>query len=321
MDISKVIHTVEPFSIEQCKRIEQEITCSLEYIHRDLFDEYAFHDNIKILICRDRDAIDVIVRLCPNLRMIFIISSGVEKLPFDILRERGIIVASAKGVNAKVISTYVMSYITSFEANTFENIENQKKHFWKKYQFVNRIYEKKLLLVGTGHIGQEIAKSAKTMNMTVMGIRKHQSNEGLLNFDMVDSYFNIDKYIPQADYIVVCCPLTEETRNLFSDSRLKQMKQLGVFINVARSGLVDINALCQLLRAERIKAAVLDVFPDEPLSQHDGLWDEPNLFITPHSSGRTPNYIDDVIEPLVENISAYIHNKNIPNAVNLINRY
>ncbi len=321
MNTIKTIHTVEPFSDEQYKRIEQELNCSVEYIQRDLFNVYPFHENIKILICRDRDAIDGMVSQCPNLRMMFIVSAGVEKLPFDILRERSIIVTSAKGVNAKVISTYVMSYITGFEANTFENIENQKMHYWKKYQFVNRIYEKKLLLVGTGHIGQEIAKYAKAMNMYVMGIRRNPDNESLMSFDLVDSYLSIDKYIPQADYIVVCCPLTNETRNLFNDSRLRLMKQAGVFINVARSGLVDMNVLCQLLRLERIKAAVLDVFPDEPLSQDDGLWNEPKLFITPHSSGRTPNYMDDVIEPLVDNISAYLHNRYIPNKVNLINQY
>ena len=318
--MKNIIYTIEPFTDEQQVRIEDGLECKFVYIPREDFNKYENHDLIKILVCRDRDNIEEILQLCKNLKMMFIISAGVEKLPFALLRERNIIVANAKGVNAKVIATFVMSYITSFAANTFENLDNQKKHYWKYYQIVERMCEKTLLIVGTGHIGCEIAKYAKAMDMKVIGI-KRSATKALANFDEIDTYINIEKYIPQADFIVLCCPLTTETRNLFDAHKLGLMNPACVFMNVARSGLVDMQALYETMCGEKIKAAVIDVFPKEPIAEDDKWWDVPNVIVTPHSSGRTPNYKEDVVAPLIENIAAYLQQREIPNKVNLINQY
>ena len=318
--MTNIIYTIEPFSDEQQARIECALDCNFVLIPRDHFEEYENHDSIEILVCRDRDNIEGIVNLCNNLQMMFVISAGVEKLPFELLRDRNIIVANAKGVNAKVIATFVTSYITGFTANIFENYENQKKHYWKYYQIVERINEKTLLIVGTGHIGCEIAKYAKAMDMRVVGIRRSASN-ALPNFDEVDTYHNIEKYIPQADFIVICCPLTSETRNIFDSAKIALMQPSCVFMNVARSGLVDMSALRDAMLDNKIKAAVIDVYPKEPIAQDDEWWDVPNVYVTPHSSGRTPNYKEDVIVPLIENISAYLQQREVPNKVDLINQY
>ena len=315
------IYTIEPFSDLQIEQIQNALECHVQYIPRENFNSFNDIDNIEILICRDRDAIVDIVNACSNLKMMFVISAGVEKLPFDLLRERNIIVANAKGVNAKVIATYVMSYITSFAANSFENLENQKKHYWKYYQTVERINEKSLLIVGTGHIGSEIAKYAKAMGLNVIGIRRSPNNSSLPNFDEIDTYHNIEKYIPAADFIVLCCPLTAETRNLFDSQRIGLIKSTCVFMNVARSGLVDMDALYETMCSSKIKAAVIDVFPKEPISENDRWWSTPNVIVTPHSSGRTPNYKEDVLKPLIENIFAYLQGQDIPNRVDLINQY
>lgn len=314
--MKKVVYSIEPLSDESVAKIKKSLNCEYCYIDRNDFLQKAdVHRNVSVLICRDRDQVTEIVDVCPNLKMLSIVSTGVEKLPFEKLKERNIVVSNTGGLNAPIMSEYAMAYILSQSARVCENLLNQTKRVWKKFQCVDTLNEKTLLIVGAGRTGQLLAKKAKVFGMRVLGIKRQVSE--LENFDVVGNLDNLDIHLKSADYVVVTMPLTPDTRNLFDAKRFKQMKKESVFINISRAGLVKQDALIDALRNGTMGSAVLDVFEQEPISASSELWDVDNLYITPHSSGRLPNFVDEAAQYCIDNIKAFWNKTPLPNRVNL----
>lgn len=314
--MKKVVYSIEPISEKSVLKIRQSLDCEFYYIDRnEFFQKKDVHEDVSVLICRDRDKVSEIVDACPNLKMLSIVSTGVEKLPFEKLKKRNIVVSNTGGLNAPIMSEYAMAYILSQSAHVCENLLNQTKHVWKKFQCVDTLEGKTLLVVGAGRTGQLLAKKAKVFGMHVIGIKRTVSE--LENFDIVDNLDNINSCLNKADYVVVTMPLTPDTKHLFDANRFEQMKEGSVFINISRAGLVKQDDLLEALKNGSIESAVLDVFDVEPISSSSELWNVDNLYITPHSSGRLPNFVEEAVQYCIENIRAFWNNQPLPNMVNL----
>jgi len=310
------VYSIEPISQKSVEKIETILGCHYCYVDRNSFlDRTDIHDDVKILICRDRDAVSEIIDCCRNLTFLFIVSTGVEKLPFLKLIKRNILVANTGGINAPIMSEYAMAYILSQSARVCENLRNQLNVFWKKYQCVDSLANQKLLIVGAGKTGQLLAHKAKAFEMKVVGIKKHVSK--LKDFDEVDSLGNIDRHLNDADFVVLTIPLTPETKGLFDYDRLKKMKKTSVLINISRSRIVCQNDLIQALDEGVIGCAVLDVFDEEPLPTNNKMWQMDNLIITPHSSGRLTDFMDKAMLYFIDNMKAFANKEPLPNKVDL----
>ena len=116
----------------------------------------------------------------------------------------------------------------------------------------------------------------------------------------------------EADFLILTLPLTGESRGLINAAILAALPRTAWLINVSRGALVDEDALLEALRAGRLAGAVLDVFSEEPLPPDHPLWDEPNVTITPHVSGATSRFRDDLI---VENVRRYLAGEPLLNVV------
>jgi phosphoglycerate dehydrogenase-like enzyme len=119
----------------------------------------------------------------------------------------------------------------------------------------------------------------------------------------------------RADYVVVVVPLTDQTRNLIDASAIAAIKPGAVFINVARGGIVDEDALRTALRSGALAGAALDVFDDEPLPPDSTWWTEPNVFVTPHVSGLAPRYFGQVLEIVSTNLRRFVSGQPLLNRV------
>ena len=314
--MEKVVYSIEPISKDSSGLIEQELDCRYCYIERQhFFQRTDIHGNISILICRDRDAVSEIIDCCSSLKFLFIVSTGVEKLPFRKLLERGIVVANTGGLNAPIMSEYAMAYILSQSARVCENLKNQIKGIWKKFQCVDSLENKNLLIVGAGRTGRLLAKKAKAFSMNVVGIKKHVSKQDY--FDQVDSLENIDSHLNKADFVVLTIPTTPETKQMFNYERFRKMKKNAVLINISRGALVNQGELVKALKEELIGCAILDVFEEEPLPPSSEMWQLDNLIITPHSSGRLTDFMDQAIHCFVDNMKAFSINEPLPNKVDL----
>ena len=314
--MKKVIYSIEPISKESSDMLERELGCHYCYIERqNFFQRTDIHGNLSILICRDRDAVSEIIDYCPSLKFLFIVSTGVEKLPFKKLQDRGIVVANTGGLNAPIMSEYAMAYILSQSAHVCENLKNQIHGVWKKFQCVDSLQNKNLLIIGAGRTGKLLAQKAKVFGMNVIGIKKHVSKKEF--FDQIDSLENIDEHLKKADFVVLTIPTTPETKHMFNYERFMKMKKNAVFINISRGALVKQNELVDALKDKLINCAILDVFEEEPLPPSSEMWHLDNLIITPHSSGRLTDFMDQAIHCFVNNMKAFASNKPLPNRVDL----
>lgn len=315
--MSVEICSLEPLSEYAIKNIQSEIDCNINIIPRS--ERLEGHDNSKILICRDRDDWTGIFDAFPNLRFVFIVSVGVEKLPFYELQRKNITVANPGGINAGIMSEYAMSGILGHSTRLKENIINQSQCYWKKFQCVDSLEGKKLLIVGAGRTGKLLAQKAKAFSMVTIGVKRQKTELGC--FDSIISLDELDESLSYADYVVCTIPLTSATFHLFGFKQFSLMKRNSFFINLSRGNLIIQEDLIKALKSNLISGAMLDVFSKEPLDKDDELWKIPNLIITPHSSGRLENFIDKTVPYIIDNVKGFLNNGNIPNLINLKNGY
>lgn len=276
---------------------------------------YEQKENIEVVIARDRDNIKGLCEACPNIKFLYIISTGVEKLPFDTLKEKGVVVVNAGGIGSGIMSEHVMGYILAHSTNVCENYQNQLTRTWKKYQCVESLNGKTLLIIGAGGSGKKIAERAAVFGMRCVGIKKHV--QSLPYFERVVALDRIDEELPQADFVVCTIPLTKDTEYLFNMQRFEKMKKGAMFINISRGKLVVEKDLVNALKQGLIGQAVLDVFENEPLEKDSELWNVENLWITPHQAGRLSDFMDKAIDVFIRNYVAYLDGEKVPNQINI----
>ena len=241
-----------------------------------------------------------------RLRFVQSIGAGTDQFPRDLLKERGIRLASASGVNARAVSEHAIALILAVMRRLPEARDNQAKHFWRGMigdltQREDELGGKTIVIVGLGQIGGRLAQLAKAFDLKVIGVRKNPASGGGAA-DSVHGIGELPALLPQADFVALTCPLTKETEGLIGPRELACMKKSAVLVNAARGRVVDEAALIAALREGRIAGAALDVTVEEPLSPSSPLWDMPNVFITPHTAGETRRYEDNVIDILLDNL-------------------
>lgn len=249
---------------------------------------------------------DAILDLAPRLRFIQSIGAGVDQFPLDLLRARGIRLATARGVNERAVAEHAMALILALARRLPEARDNQRRHAWRPMiadlgRREDELAGKTLLIVGLGRIGGRLARLAKAFDLRVLGIRR-DVNAGANGADSLHTMAELDRLLPEADIVALTCPLTPETTGVIGARAFAAMKRSAVLINVARGRCVDEPALIAALAEGRIAGAGLDCFAAEPLPAASALWDFDNVLITPHAAGETRRYEENVIDLLLDNL-------------------
>ena len=247
-----------------------------------------------------------LAKIATKLKFIQSISSGVDWYDKDILRTRGIRLASAAGVNATAVAEHAMAVMLALQRRLPESVVNQGAKRWRGMiseiaAREDQLSDKTLLIVGMGRIGSRLAKFAKAFDMRVLATKRDPST-GAEGADAVYRTDRLGELLGQADVVVLTCPLTPETEGLIDAQALAAMKPTAHLINVSRGRVVDETALITALQEKRIGAAGLDVTHEEPLHAASPLWAMPNVLITPHTAGETQRYEDAVIDILLDNL-------------------
>lgn len=248
-----------------------------------------------------------LLEAAPNLRFIQAIGAGVDQFDQAALRERGIRLASARGVNKNAVSEHAMAHILAFARHIHTGRDNQHKQYWRGMLSDLTVREdelggRTLLIVGLGAIGSRLAKLAKAFDMEVIGVKRDLSTI-TANVDEAATPDRLLELLPRADYVALTCPLTPATTNLIDATALAAMKPGAYLINMARGRVVDEPALIAALQAGQIAGAGLDCTWEEPLPADSPLWAMPNVIITPHTAGETRRYEENVIDILLENLA------------------
>jgi len=221
-----------------------------------------------------------------RLEWVHALSAGVDHFDREALAERGVVLTNSAGVHAEPIAEQVLAFMLTFERGLHEARANQERGVWQRVEG-GELRGKTLGVVGVGSIGTRVAELGSALGMRVLGTKRDLDAVP----DAVDGAYPADEYhelLGPSDYLVVACPLTDETRGLLGMDEFTQMGGDGVLINVARGEICDQEQLVSALQHRVIGGAALDVFETEPLPADSPLWDLPNVLITPHMAGSTP---------------------------------
>ena len=268
-------------------------------------DTLARAAEANVLICTGFWSPEVL-EAATNLNFIQVCGAGYNQFDLDAISARGIRLANGSGVNRNAVSDHAMGLILSISRRLAEARDNQHKRVWRGMMSDHAKREdelagKTLLIYGLGSIGERLARLAKAFEMRVVGFKRDPSrHDG--GADEVHTSSVFEEWLPEADFVALCCPLTRETTNLINAPALRAMKEESWLVNVARGGCVDTQALICALGEGHIRGAALDVTEPEPLPADSPLWDMDNVILTPHTAGETCRYEDNVIDLLITNL-------------------
>ncbi len=231
------------------------------------------------------------------------IQAGVDRFPFDALRDAGVILTNSSGIHRDSVGETVIGYISMFARRLHIAVVNKEANTWDRpgWDEPFTLTGESMCVIGLGALGQGVAERAQDLGMHVTGIRR--TPEPL---DMVEEVYQPDELheaIQDVRFVVLAVPLTEDTRHLIDEAALEAMRSDAYVLNVARGAVVDEPALIEALQHDVIAGAGLDVFTEEPLPSDSPLWDLANVIITPHQAGSWEGYYRAVGDLVNENVT------------------
>lgn len=260
-------------------------------------------------------ALSGILGRAPNLRWAHSWSAGVESLPDDELRRRGIVLTNAAGVYAIPIAEWVLTAMLMVVKRAHQMHDAQREHRWAENLDLEELTGKTVLLLGTGGIGGEVARRAAAFDMRVWGANR--SGAAVEHVERIVVGDEWKALLPDADFVVMTLPLTDQTRHMVGAAELLRFKPDAWLINVGRGATIDEPALLDALRRGAIGGAALDAWTTEPLPPDHPAWVLPNVIVWPHHSGSSPKNTPRGLDLLVDNIDRFAAGRDLRNVVDL----
>jgi phosphoglycerate dehydrogenase-like enzyme len=268
----------------------------------------------EVLITYGEDVTEAEINKVKKLKWIMVISAGLEKMPLNLIKEKGILVTNARGIHQIPMAEYTFTMLLHVAKNTKTWLENQSKAIWDRRVKMEELHDQTLAIIGPGAIGSEIARLAKAFGMTTIGV-----NTSGKPVEYIDLIYKIDdrlQAIKNAKYVVSILPETADTYKILDSKFFQAMREDAVFVNIGRGKTVDQLALIEALQTNQIYHAVLDVFEEEPLPKDHPFWQMENVTVSPHFSSVTSGYQPRALDIFKKNLSNYIKASN--NWINLI---
>jgi phosphoglycerate dehydrogenase-like enzyme len=315
--------TIQPGTIERLRALSPVLEV-VDVSSDDAFEMNRLTDDEVEVIVGGRTPADL--TQVPALRWLQLRSAGVDHLAADPPWQNGIMVTNARGVFAIPIGEYVSGAILRINQPTGAWAADQVAHRWPdEGPMATIVRGKTAVIVGYGSIGREVARQLAGLGLRIIAVKPRPEVRGDSSF-RVPGTGDPDGSIParivgvdalaevarEADYLVLALPLTPESRGLVDRTVLAALPATAWLLNVSRGALVDEVALLEALRSGRLAGAVLDVFGEEPLPPGNPMWEAPNVTITPHVSGATVVFLDELV---VENVRRYLAGEPLLNPI------
>lgn len=240
---------------------------------------------------------------------------GVDNIDVEAATARGVLVMNAPSGNVISTAELTVGLIFALARRIPQADASMKKGEWKRKEMKGaQVSGKTLGIVGLGRVGAEVAKKASSLGMKVIAYDPLVSPEVGVRLHV--RLVTLDRLLEESDFVTVHTPLTPQTKDMIGKNELVKMKKSAMMINCARGGVVNEDALFEALSENRIAAAALDVFSEEP-PKGSKLLTLQNIVLTPHLGATTNEAQEDVGSELAEQVIAYLRDNIIRNAVNL----
>lgn len=257
-----------------------------------------------------------VLPFCSKLRWVQATGGGYDHLPVEKLRSMGVILTRTT-FSSMTIAQHAIMLALALNRKLFDCFDSQKKRFWNSsvYKMIHprpRI----ALVLGFGAIGKELAKILRSMNIEVWAVKRKEDKDSAELSDRLFTNTNWHQYLNIVDYLFVALPNSSSTYHILTEDLLSTLSSHAIVVNVARSELIDNDALFRLLSGGKIGGAGLDVFPGrEALPENSPLWQIPNLIITPYMSARYADRWCDLEVFVEQQLKNYVSQKPLINIV------
>ena len=246
------------------------------------------------------------LRALPGLKMLTTCSIGTDMIDLVAARDLGIVVSNQPGRTAPVVAEHMFGLLfTVAKRAAFQTAQIRDRQWVRRMNLT--VQGKVLGIVGTGNIGAQMARLGRAMGMQVIAWTFHPS-EGRAR-ELGVRFVELDQLLAEADFVSLHVALTDDTRHLVDRRELMRMKPDAVLLNGARGGVVNLDALAQVLQEGHLGGAGLDVFPDEPFVERHPITDCEQVVLTPHAADQTPEGVELLNEGAVDNVIAFIEDR------------
>ena len=320
MDKMKVaiVGTVHQKGLEFLKGNEFEVLEVSDSSNQNLKNELKFVDGILLRTSKlDED----ILSHCINLKIISRHGVGYDNVDIDFLNKNKIALGITSTSNAVSVAEHVMSFFIYLTKNlSLSDSLVKQGNFERRSTLPNffELFKKKVLIVGFGRIGREVAKRCQGFDMNVYVYDPFLDNNLIKKYNCIP----IDKNegLALADFVTIHLPLNENTRNFISKTELNLMKKNSVIVNTSRGGIINENSLYEALNSKLIKGAGMDVFEFEPPNSDHPFFNLDNILLTPHNAALTLECRERMSLEASENIAYYLKDMSRVNNDNLVNK-
>ena len=238
----------------------------------------------------------------PRLRWVQLTSAGLDRVPLDRLRARGVALRSARGVYSVPMAEFALAGVLALYKQLPFFLDRQRAGGWEKRRDLRELRGRRVTVLGCGSVGTECAKRFAAMGCAVTGVdllpRQDAAYAAILPLEALETQ------LPRTDILILTLPLSPETRHLVDGRRLSLLPGDAVLVNISRGAVADEAALTAALAQARLSGAVLDVFETEPLPQDSPLRAMENVILSPHNSFVGEGNQARLTALIMENLSA-----------------
>ncbi len=240
-----------------------------------------------------------VMESAPRLRLISVWGTGTDHVDLAAARQHNIVVTNTPGVSAASVAEHALALLLATARRIPQADAATRRGEWPRGQGVE-LRGKTCGVVGLGAIGRQFAALARGIGMRVIAWTMHP--QPLPGIELVE----LDELFRASDVVSVHLRLSPDTEGFIGARQFEVMKQSAILINTARGAIVDEAALMDALSTHRIAAAGLDVFATEPLAEDHPLTRLPNIVMTPHCAGITPEALEAGLRMAVDNIWGFL---------------
>ncbi len=252
---------------------------------------------------RTRFTAEVLGR-CPKLRLISIWGTGTDNVDLQAAAARGVTVTNTPGANAVAVAEHTIALMLALVKQIPAADQAMRQGGWPR-NLVPQLRGKRLGILGTGLIGREVAAMAKGLKMEAVAWTFHPDPKVANTLGL--RYIDLPELLRTSDIVSLHLRATPEAHHFLSRDRLALLKPTAYVVNTARGALIDEAALVEWLREKKIAGAALDVFETEPLPAGHPLAALPNVLLTSHCAGMTPDSTLTGLAMAAENIQNFLN--------------
>ncbi len=244
-----------------------------------------------------------VFRGCPTLKLVSVWGSGVDNLDLHAAGWNGVTITNTPGVNADAVAEHALTLMLAVARRVTALDQAMRRGQWPR-ELLTQLLGKTLGVFGLGTIGSRVVTLGKAIGMDVLAWsrRGDEKRAKTLGARLASK----EEILREADVVTLHLRLEPETRGFLGRKEFALMKPTAILINTGRGALVDREALLDALRERKIVGAGLDVFHEEPLKPDDPILALPNVVLSPHIAGQTPEVIRDGLLRAVRNVENFL---------------